>query len=51
MSIIFYIVSNIVCFFHERKKSLNAQPSVTNGAALSTEEQQMANYLRDQEDK
>ncbi len=51
MSIIFYIVSNIVCFFHERKKSLNARPSVTHGAALATEEQQMANYLRDQEDK
>ena len=50
MSIIFYIASHIVYFFHERKNLLNARPSVTNGAALSVEEQQMANYLRDQDD-
>jgi hypothetical protein len=56
MAIILYIASHLVHFFHQRKKLLKARPSVTNGLALSPEsfneeEQQMANYLREQEDK
>jgi len=56
MPIILYIASNLVSFFHQRKNSLNARTSITNGAALSPEgfneeEQQMASYLRDQDDK
>ncbi|CAF4288776.1 unnamed protein product, partial [Rotaria magnacalcarata] len=55
ISIILYLASNLVYFFHERKNLLNACPSLTNGAALSPktfneEEQQMATYLRDQQD-
>ncbi|CAF3483464.1 unnamed protein product [Rotaria socialis] len=55
ISIILYLASNLVYFFHERKNLLNARPSLTNGAALSPEtsndeEQQMATYLRDQQD-
>ncbi|CAF3586079.1 unnamed protein product [Rotaria sp. Silwood1] len=56
MAIILHIASHLVYFFHQRKNLLNAQPSVTNGLALSPEgsneeEQQMTNYLRDREDK
>ncbi|CAF1109652.1 unnamed protein product [Rotaria sordida] len=56
IAIIFYIVSHIVYFFHQRKNLLNARSSVINGPPLSSEycneeEQQIANYLKDQEDK
>jgi hypothetical protein len=56
MSIILYVVSNLIFIFHRRKNPLNARVSVTNGAALSPEsfneeEQQMSNYLSAQEDK
>ena len=56
MSIILYLASNLVYFLHERKNLLNVRLSATNGAALSPEgfgeeEQQMANYLRDHDDK
>jgi hypothetical protein len=56
MSILLYVASTVVYFLHERKNSLNARASITNGAALSPdifneEEQQMTEYLRDQENK
>jgi hypothetical protein len=56
MSILLYVASNVVYFIHKRTKSSNARPSVTNGGTLSPEglneeEQQMTEYLRDQEDK
>jgi hypothetical protein len=56
MSIILYVASNLVCFFHKRNKSLNVRASVTHGAAVSVEgfgeeEQQMTNFFKDQEDK
>ena len=56
MSIIIYIISNLVYFFYKQKDVFNARASVTNGAALPPEgfgedEQQMADYLREQENK
>ena len=56
MSIIFYVASIIVCYLHERKNTLNARASVTQGVPLSPEglheeEQQSPNILRDLEDK
>ncbi|CAF1445585.1 unnamed protein product, partial [Rotaria sordida] len=56
MAIILYIASHIVYFFHQQKNLLNVRSSVINGSALSSEycneeEQQITNYLRDQEDK
>jgi hypothetical protein len=56
MAIILYIASHLVYFFHQRKNLLHARSSVTNDPALSSEcfneeEQQMAIYLRNQEDK
>ncbi|CAF3873017.1 unnamed protein product, partial [Rotaria sordida] len=56
MAIILYIASHIVYFFHQQKNLLNVRSLVINGSALSSEycneeEQQITNYLRDQEDK
>jgi hypothetical protein len=56
MSIIIFVTSNLVYFFYKRRNLLNARASMTNGAALPPEgfgedEQKMADYLRDQEDK
>jgi hypothetical protein len=53
MAIILYIASHLVYFFHQRKKLLNAQPSLINDSPedMNEEEQQMTNYIRDQEDK
>ncbi|CAF5020400.1 unnamed protein product [Rotaria sp. Silwood1] len=56
MAIIFYIASHLVHFFHQRKNLLHARSLVTNDTALSSEsyneeEQQMAIYLRNQEDE
>ncbi|CAF4331717.1 unnamed protein product, partial [Rotaria sordida] len=55
MSIIFYLISYVIYFIQKRKNLSNARPSVTSGAALSPEnfneeEQQMATYLRDNQD-
>jgi hypothetical protein len=55
MSILLYILSNFVYFFHQRKHPLNAQASTTNDAAVSPEdfnddEQNMAKYLTEQEE-
>jgi len=56
MSILLYILSNIVYFFHQRKHPVNAQASTTNDAtAVSPEdfnddEQNMAKYLKEQEE-
>ncbi len=56
MSILLYAASNLIYFLHQRKNLLNARASITNAAAFppesfNDEEQQMADYLRDQEDK
>ena len=56
VSILFYIASNIVYFFHRRKNLLAARSALTIGAVVSSEnfdegEQEMANYLKDQECK
>ncbi len=53
MAIILYMASHLVYFFHQRKKLLNAQPSLINDSPedMNEEEQQMTNYIRDQEDK
>ncbi|CAF1039835.1 unnamed protein product [Rotaria sordida] len=55
MSIIFYLISYVIYSIHKRKNLSNPRPSVTGGAALSPEnfneeEQQMATYLRDNQD-
>lgn len=52
MSILLYVISNVIYFFHQRKNAKNVQASVTNGTTLNPEsvneeEEQMANYLRD----
>ncbi len=52
MSIFLYIISNVIYFFHHRK---TARASITTGVALPSEvlneeEQDMANYLKEQED-
>jgi hypothetical protein len=49
VSILLYIISNAIYFFHQRNNLLKAQP---DGATLpderfSEEEEQMANYLKD----
>ncbi len=56
MSIILYGISHLIYFLHQRNQSLNARASIKNGAALAPEsvneeEQEMANYLRNQENK
>jgi len=56
MAIILYIASHVIHLFHQRENLLHVRSSVTNDPALSPvcfneEEQQMAIYLRNQEDK
>ncbi|CAF3238275.1 unnamed protein product [Rotaria sp. Silwood2] len=56
ITIIVYIVSHLIYFLHQRNNLLNDRPSVTNGSPVSPqtfneEEQQITNYLRDQQDK
>lgn len=54
MSIILYIISNIVHYIHIRNNKLNTRSSLTHEAPLSTEnineEQEMNNFLRNQQD-
>ncbi len=49
ISILLYVASNVVAFIHQRNSAKNVATTATTAA--NEEEQQMANYLQDQEDK
>ncbi len=55
ISIILYVLSNIVHFIHQRQTTKKAETTSTNSKKISPEgvndeEQEMTIYLRDQED-
>lgn len=55
VSIILYVLSNIVYFIHQRQTTKKAETTSTNSKKISPEgvndeEQEMTIYLRDQED-
>ena len=55
MSILLYAISNVVYFIHQRKKTKNVRVTSTddpelNFEAINTEEQEMVDYLKNQED-
>ncbi len=53
MSILLYVISNVIYFLHQRKSVKNSQVLTTDGTTLNPEgfneeEQQMVSYLKDQ---
>ena len=56
MSIVLYIVSNVVYLIHQRKTASDVRVPGTTASdrlpkGINEEEQEMASYLRDQEEK
>ncbi len=52
MSILLYIISNVIYFIHQRKTTKNAStnPTKLSQEVVNDEEEEMTTYLRNQED-
>ncbi len=50
VSIILYVASNVIAFIHQRNSAKDT-PRITGTKSVNEEEQEMANYLKDQDDK
>ncbi len=50
VSILLYVASNVIAFIHQRNSAKDT-PRTTGTKSVNEEEQEMANYLKDQDDK